>query len=317
MTTQLASVSVEITNGQPTTTSLDVAAHFGKQHKDVLRAINSLDCSPEFTQRNFAPCTRPGSNNKPEPYFRLTRDGFTFLCMGFTGKEAAKWKEAYINAFNQMEAEIKAAPAPAKAPRKAKPKALPNGLTPDQQVLIQGVIKERLEELPQAKRGPAAIRCWSALKTKFGCSYKEIPPEQFTDAISTVARVVLEGELLQAEQPQPASTIRMPLEWLFENNPRLNRERPLIMRPHGLVLSMGTLGTIDHSAVDHLLDQLAALGADVAAPRAEIEAWRHFAAKMFATAAMVTDQAKRMADHLNQSLGIGVAVDRQSGRTRR
>ncbi|MBL7583265.1 Rha family transcriptional regulator, partial [Pseudomonas aeruginosa] len=43
---------------------------------------------------------------KPEPYFRMTRDGFTFLCMGFTGKEAARWKEAYINAFNKMEQAI-------------------------------------------------------------------------------------------------------------------------------------------------------------------------------------------------------------------
>lgn len=96
-------VSVEIIGGKPTTTSLDVAKHFRKQHKDVLKSIANLECSPEFTQRNFAPCTRPGSNNKPEPYFRMTRDGFTFLCMGFTGKEAARWKEAYINAFNKME----------------------------------------------------------------------------------------------------------------------------------------------------------------------------------------------------------------------
>ena len=96
-------VSVEIIDGKPTTTSLDVAKHFRKQHKDVLRSIANLDCSPEFTQRNFAPCTRPGSNNKPEPYYRMTRDGFTFLCMGFTGKEAAQWKEAYIGAFNKME----------------------------------------------------------------------------------------------------------------------------------------------------------------------------------------------------------------------
>lgn len=96
-------VSVEITGGKPTTTSLDVAKHFRKQHKDVLKSIANLECSPEFTQRNFAPCTRPGYNNKPEPYFRMTRDGFTFLCMGFTGKEAARWKEAYINAFNKME----------------------------------------------------------------------------------------------------------------------------------------------------------------------------------------------------------------------
>lgn len=99
----IAPVAVELIDGHPTTTSLDVAAHFGKLHKDVLKRIASLDCSSEFTQRNFAPCTRPGSNNKPEPYYRMTRDGFTFLCMGFTGKEAAKWKEAYINAFNQLE----------------------------------------------------------------------------------------------------------------------------------------------------------------------------------------------------------------------
>ncbi|HCF9585814.1 TPA: Rha family transcriptional regulator [Pseudomonas aeruginosa] len=99
----VAPVAVELIDGHPTTTSLDVAAHFGKRHDDVLKRLRNLDCSPEFTLRNFAECSRPGSNNKPEPYYRMTRDGFTFLCMGFTGKEAAKWKEAYINAFNQLE----------------------------------------------------------------------------------------------------------------------------------------------------------------------------------------------------------------------
>ncbi|MBA6137558.1 Rha family transcriptional regulator [Pseudomonas monteilii] len=99
-------VAVELIDGHPTTTSLDVAAHFGKRHDDVLKRLRNLDCSPEFTLRNFAERSRPGSNNKPEPYYRMTRDGFTFLCMGFTGKEAAKWKEAYINAFNQLEQAI-------------------------------------------------------------------------------------------------------------------------------------------------------------------------------------------------------------------
>lgn len=86
----VAPVAVELIDGHPTTTSLDVAAHFSKRHDDVLKRLRSLDCSPEFTLRNFAECSRPGSNNKPEPYYRMTRDGFTFLCMGFTGKEAAK-----------------------------------------------------------------------------------------------------------------------------------------------------------------------------------------------------------------------------------
>lgn len=98
-----APVTVELIDGHPTTTSLDVAAHFGKRHDDVLKRLRNLDCSPEFALRNFAEHSRPGSNNKPEPYYRMTRDGFTFLCMGFTGKEAAKWKEAYIKSFNQLE----------------------------------------------------------------------------------------------------------------------------------------------------------------------------------------------------------------------
>ncbi|MGL6403465.1 Rha family transcriptional regulator [Aeromonas hydrophila] len=93
---------ISLHQGQPVTTSLDVAERFGKRHDTVLRALRNLDCSPEFALRNFAECSRTGSNNKPEPFFRMTRDGFTFLCMGFTGKEAAKWKEAYINAFNWM-----------------------------------------------------------------------------------------------------------------------------------------------------------------------------------------------------------------------
>jgi len=108
-----------IVDGQPTTTSLQVALHFGKNHRDVLKRINSLDCSPEFSLRNFAQCSRKGANNKPEPYYRMTRDGFTFLCMGFTGKEAAKWKEAYINAFNQLEQQLieqQASSAPAHVP---------------------------------------------------------------------------------------------------------------------------------------------------------------------------------------------------------
>lgn len=96
-------VSVTFVDGKATTTSLDVAAHFGKRHDNVMRDIKNLECPSEFALLNFEECSRAGANNKPEPYYRLTRDGFSFLCMGFTGKEAAFWKVAYINAFNKME----------------------------------------------------------------------------------------------------------------------------------------------------------------------------------------------------------------------
>lgn len=96
-------------------TTLEISNRFGRQHKDVLKAIGNLDCSPEFRQRNFAPTVyhRPNpSSGKPIParMYELTRDGFTFLCMGFTGSQAAIWKERYIEAFNQMEAALRANP---------------------------------------------------------------------------------------------------------------------------------------------------------------------------------------------------------------
>ncbi|EAI7764004.1 phage regulatory protein [Campylobacter coli] len=37
------------------------------------------------------------------PIYNLTRDGFSLLAMGFTGKKALQFKIAFINAFNEME----------------------------------------------------------------------------------------------------------------------------------------------------------------------------------------------------------------------
>ncbi len=88
--------------------SLGVAEHFEKRHADVLRAVEALECSPEFRERNFAFSKyRPDGQRRDYPYVLMTRDGFTFLVMGFTGKEAAVWKERYIAAFNAMEARVR------------------------------------------------------------------------------------------------------------------------------------------------------------------------------------------------------------------
>lgn len=107
---ELSLVAVE--NEHAVTTSLRVAEVFGKQHKDVLKAVKSLDCSEDFHERNFALMQKSikignGAERK-SPMYYITRDGFMFLVMGFTGKTAAKWKEAYIKAFNEMEAKIRA-----------------------------------------------------------------------------------------------------------------------------------------------------------------------------------------------------------------
>ena len=100
-------ITLAVTNGHPTTTSLEVAEKFNKRHADVLHKIESLECDPEFRQRNFTLAKYIDGQGKPRPYYVLTRDGFAFAAMGFTGKIAAQWREKYITAFNKMEETLK------------------------------------------------------------------------------------------------------------------------------------------------------------------------------------------------------------------
>lgn len=92
------------------TTSMNVAEVFGKQHAHVLRDIKELDCSEEFRKSNFGETfvetQMPKGGIRKDRYFTMTRDGFTFLVMGYRGKKAAKFKEEYIKAFNRMEKEL-------------------------------------------------------------------------------------------------------------------------------------------------------------------------------------------------------------------
>lgn len=86
--------------------SLDVAERFGKLHKNVLRTIEGIECSEEFYRLNFEPIEYEDNRGRLQPKFRMTRDGFSLLVMGFTGTKAMLWKERYIEAFNMMEAEL-------------------------------------------------------------------------------------------------------------------------------------------------------------------------------------------------------------------
>lgn len=92
--------------------SLYVAEVFEKNHKEVLRDIRNIatpnsGLSKEFTERNFALGSYKDKQNQKRPCYYLTRDGFTMLVMGYTGKKALRFKELYIRRFNEMEELIK------------------------------------------------------------------------------------------------------------------------------------------------------------------------------------------------------------------
>ncbi|ENO8672878.1 Rha family transcriptional regulator, partial [Escherichia coli] len=100
---------IDVIHGKAVTSSLAVAEYFCKQHKNVIQKIQTLECSVEFTELNFQPSDYTDCTGRKLPCYQITRDGFAFLAMGFTGKRAARFKEAYINAFNQMEKNLSGA----------------------------------------------------------------------------------------------------------------------------------------------------------------------------------------------------------------
>lgn len=108
-------------NGEPVASSRDVAKRFGKNHRDVLRAIEDIlegvrkiaqtptaegtlkiEQTPLFFKSEY---THP-QNHQKYPMYLMNRNGFSLLAMGFTGKEAVQWKLKYIEAFNAMEKQL-------------------------------------------------------------------------------------------------------------------------------------------------------------------------------------------------------------------
>jgi Rha family phage regulatory protein len=73
--------------------SREVAATFKKSHAHVLRDIRELACSEEFKGVNFGSFNINDLIGESTSHVEMTRDGFMFLAMGFTGAKSAAWNE--------------------------------------------------------------------------------------------------------------------------------------------------------------------------------------------------------------------------------
>lgn len=89
-------------NGEAVTDSKLIANKFGKEHRNVIRAIQNAECSEEFARLNFELGYEKDANGQQRPYYILTEKGFSWIAMGFTGKKAAEFKEQFINQFFEM-----------------------------------------------------------------------------------------------------------------------------------------------------------------------------------------------------------------------
>lgn len=116
---ELLNLGLSIKNNEVLVSTREIASKFGKDHKEVMYAIEGRIDSAGKVKNNgllqeisgishpskyFISSIYRDSMNREQQEFLLTRDGFTLLAMGFSGSKALKWKLSYIEAFNYMEA---------------------------------------------------------------------------------------------------------------------------------------------------------------------------------------------------------------------
>jgi Rha family phage regulatory protein len=183
---------VTIQNDQLTTTSKNIADVFGKQHRNVMQAIDNLlpDLPAEWGMLNFQQgyYTMPETAEQQHRMFTITRDGFTLLAMGFTGKKALEFKLAYIDQFNAMQKALTV------------PQIERLTLTPEQQRFVQKAVNAKVK-----KTGEHWNTIYHNIKDVFNVgTYTDIKQETFP-ALCEYLGVVYTGEFIAATEAPKAS----------------------------------------------------------------------------------------------------------------
>lgn len=198
---------VTVVDGNATTLSTDVADFFEKRHDDVIKAIRkivsslSADRLGNFAETVVTRANPSGGAPIKSKAYRLTRDGFTFLAMGFTGARAQEFKWAYIDAFNKMEAALRQCPAQAQLPAPT--------LTEQQSFQILSEVAKRCK-----RNGVHYQTVYRALKARYQVTkYTHILQRDFDDAIEFIRTVDLRTPVVPEKTPEKQPQIVMTPEF--------------------------------------------------------------------------------------------------------
>jgi len=215
---------VSIVNNQPTTTSKNIAEYFGKEHKNVLRDIQGLGVPKDFRRLNFERTYYENGQSKRHPMYIITRDGFTILAMGFTGKKAMQFKIAYIEAFNGMEAQLKRQ-YEKRIEAKYQPLQIENlTLSEDQKAEIRRLVNKKVGQLcPKKSWYPAYYGdVYRAIKAEFKVkTYKDVPSSLYYDLRAFISS-------MSDEEDQPANVYTAVSEVMADMEGVLKRARKTI-----------------------------------------------------------------------------------------
>lgn len=201
---------------QAVTTSLQVAENFDKNHQHVLRDLDALKEGVQNWTDLFYEDTYTHPQNKQEyRMIYMNRDGFALLAMGFTGKKALEFKLKYIQAFNEMETQLKISGMTtedimiATLENQKEIKLRLNTVTEDveslknevdlsryQKAKLSGLVRKNVMDAVGGKKSnayreiyrTAIAEHWREIKSHFQvASYEEIPKLKFDEAMEIAA----------------------------------------------------------------------------------------------------------------------------------
>ncbi len=193
-------------SGQDVTTSLIVARVFNKEHNKVVRDIESLSCSNHFRVANFGEATfqnpKTGQSHK---MIEMTKDGFSFLVMGYTGAKAAQFKEAFINEFNRREAMLKSDDYILARSQEILHHRLQ--LAEQQLQIAQGTIEKQEEQIRHL--APKAAYTDEVLQSTSTYTLTQIAHDLGLRSVHALTKVLMEKKILfrQSGQWQPTAKV--------------------------------------------------------------------------------------------------------------
>jgi Rha family phage regulatory protein len=214
--------AVALVDGIPRASSLDIAKHFKKQHKDVMRAINrAISQVPEdFNRRNFAPVTYVDEKGEIRPMYLLSYEGFSLVAMSFTGKAAVQWKVAYIETFRAMAEELAGQfhQALAEAPVDVPVEPLPRSRsTVAERAPLRALV---MVWCKASRRYPANL--WQIINAHFEIpNIAYLPVERVPEAIAWVQRQI---DALPKALPAPEPKAKQPKALPAADAPSIDRD---------------------------------------------------------------------------------------------
>lgn len=211
-------------NGEPVVSSRQIAESFGKNHRDVLRAVDNLKEDVRNFAQMFFEGTDQDSYGREQRAYLMNRDGFTLLAMGFTGKAALEWKLKYIAAFNEMEKKLTEQPQLTRS-----------------QLLATALIAAHEELEEKDKR----------IKLLTADTERMKPKEIFSDAVSTSQNSILVGELAKLLKQNGIENGEKRLyAWMRENGYLIKRKGADWNKPTQRSMEM-KLFTIKETVICH------------------------------------------------------------------